>query len=357
LRDDWRKAQGAAAFWAGEVHHQRRELELAQRAWEQYLDYGRRWLAAAPDSLDARVELSYAQSSLGVLQLRQGHLDAADRALRESLALKEQALQRRPDDAELQNNWADTASWLGSTLTRSGRLRTARAHYESALSGVSRLRERHPHDLAWLAKEASIQFYLALTRQELDGSGKALLGQAREAAQTLTRSDPANLAWALLAINIEAEWQALHFGDAQERARAAQRLLGQIESLRPGKPPPESSLARQVKLLEEARGLACQGSDCAWPARLQERLAAALKRSPADQQLLAAAVHLAQLGTERPAACADAAALLSRREGWLQVNADLTRRWLQVQQCLDPAAPQRADWQAARDWLQQQRDR
>ncbi|MGM9481281.1 protein kinase domain-containing protein [Roseateles sp. NT4] len=363
LRDDWRKAQGAAAFWTGEVHHQRRELELAQRAWEQYLDYGRRWLAAAPDSIDALVELSYAQSSLGVLQLRQGRLDAADHALRESLALKERAMQGRPDDAELQSNWADTASWLGTTLTRAGRLRTARSHYESALSGVTRLREQRPRDLAWLAKEASIQFYLALTQQELDGTGKPLLGQAREAAQTLTRGDPANLAWALLAINIEAEWQALHLSDAQERARAAQRLLSRIETLRPGKAPPESSLSRQVKLLEASRGLACQADDCVSPDRLQQRLDAALKRSPGDQQMLATAVHLALLrastatASDRQAACTQASALLSQREGWMQMNADLTRRWLQVQECLDPASSQHADWQAARGWLQQQLER
>ncbi len=363
LREDWRKAQGAAAFWTGEVHHQRRELALAQRAWEQYRDYGQRWLQEVPGSVDAVVELSYAQSSLGALQLSEGHLEAAEGAFRESLALKEKALKLRPDDAELQNNWADTASWLGTTLTRAGRLRTAGVHYESALASVGVLREQRPRDLAWLAKEASIQFYLALVRQEMGGSGRALLSQAREAAQTLARSDPANLSWALLAINIEAEWQALQLVAAAERAKAAHRLLVRIESLRPGKPPPQSSLYRQVRLLEAAQGLECQGEDCGLRARLQQRLTAALTRSPGDQQVLDAAVLLAYAAPAstsaagRQAGCAEAAALLSGRSGWLQVNADLTRRWLAVQECLDPTAPGRADWLAARDWLRQQRER
>ncbi|PTT78328.1 hypothetical protein DBR42_23785, partial [Pelomonas sp. HMWF004] len=363
IRDDWRKAQGAAAFWTGEVHHQRRELNLAQQSWEQYLEYGRRWLKEAPGSVDAVVEMSYAQSSLGALQLSEGRLEAAERAFRESLVLKQEALRHRPGDAELQNNWADTASWLGTALTRAGRLRKASAHYESALSSVGALREQRPRDLAWLHKEASIQFYLALVRQELDGSGYALLSQAREAAQTLTRSDPANLAWALLAINIEAEWQTLHLSRADERAKAAHHLLERIESLRPGKAPPQSSLYRQVRLLEEAHALGCHGDSCSLRPRLQQRLAAALTRSPSDQHVLEAAVLLAYSSplrtstADRQAGCTEAAALLSRHSGWLQRNAALTRRWLLVQECLDPAASQRADWQAARDWLRQQRER
>lgn len=363
LREDWRKAQGAAAFWIGEVHHQRRELDQAQQAWEQYLDIGRRWREEAPGSVDAMVEQSYAQSSLGALQLSAGRLEAAEAAFRESLALKEAALQRRPGDAELQNNWADTASWLGTTLTRAGRWRKAGAHYESALASIGSLRAQRPRDLAWLAKEASIQFYLALVRHELGDSGLGLLAQARDAAQTLTRSDPANLSWALLALNVEAEWQALNLRSAAERAAAARQLLNRLESLRPGKPPPQSSLYRQVRLLQEAGSRDCSGDDCGQRQRVQQRLKAALARSPADQQVLDAAVLLAYAlpagapQAQRRAGCAEAAALLSRRSGWLQVNADLTRRWLAVQECLDGAAPQRADWRAARDWLQQQRER
>lgn len=362
LRDDWRKAQGAAAFWTGEIHHQRRELGQARQAWEQYLDYGRRWLKEAPGSVDALAELSYAQSSLGALQLSDGRLEAAEQAFRESLALKEQILRQRPDDAELQNNWADTASWLGTTLTRAGRLRKAQAHYESALASVGVLREQRPRDLAWLAKEAGIQFHLALVQHELGGSGRELLGKARESARALNRADPANLGWALLAINTDAEWQSLYVADPAERARAAHQLLGRIESLRPGSAPPQSSLYRQVRLLEEAGELGCQGGSCEQRARLQQRLTAALKRSPGDQHVLNAAVLLAAAGAgraagDRRAGCAEGSALLAGRSGWLQVNADLTRRWLFVQECLDPAAPLRADWQSAREWLRQQRDR
>jgi eukaryotic-like serine/threonine-protein kinase len=367
LTASWRKAQGAAAFWLGEVAFRQRQSDPAERYWQRYRHVSEQWLQALPKDTDAQLELSYAENSLGSLQMRRGLLAQAESAFRQSFALKDALVRLHPDDAALRRDWSDTASWLGSALIQQGRYRSAATELERALAGIQTLRRSHPEDLAWLASEASVGANLGRARLAIGRQDPALWALAGEAASRVVRSDPVNLQWAFMALEIEAD-RVEQMPDSAERSRRAQALLARLEGLRSGKPPLDSWLFRSVKLLALMASPSCRGEACGGlqeaMQRTERRLTDAVAKRPEDLMMRDAAVQLqlikaglaAGKAAGRPA-CLQARALLSAHEGWLQVHADLTQHWLAVEQCLDPAAAERSDCKAAQAWLVGQRDR
>lgn len=356
----WRKAQGAAAFWQGEMYFRQRQLVPAQERWARYRHVSEQWLQAAPNDVDAHLELSYAVNSLGSLQFVSGHLDEAEQAFRQSLKLKEILLQLRPDDAALQNEWSDTASWLGWTLFTAGRDQSAAAIFETALARVRSLRQLHPADLAWQAKEAALLANLGRARAELGEDGQASLRRASEVAGPLVRADPSNVGWGFMAVEIDADLLAQRADlAAQARAQQVRALLARLDGLRPGKPPLDSWLPRIVRLLAMAGDVPSELQD-----RIERRLDVLAAQPNGHLAMLTAAVQLQQIKASRlaadkaasRAACNRGLALLEGRAGWKQSHAELTRRWMQLRQCLDGQAPQQPDWQAAGSWLHKQRE-
>jgi eukaryotic-like serine/threonine-protein kinase len=367
----WRKAQGAAAFWQGEVFFRQRQLEQAVAYWTRYRDVSARWLQTEAGSTDAQLELSYAENSLGSLRLGRGQFAEAERAFRHSLALKESALAQRRDDPNLQSDWTDTVSWIGRLLQQTGRYGGSAQAFERALVAIQTLRRERPADLEWLKREASLLFQLSRAQMRTGRNAVPTLARARAAADQLKRGDPANISWAVIALDIEAELLAQRRDlTPATRAREAALLLQTLEGLRPGKPPLDNWLPLWVMLVELMASAECTASGCdVWKqalSRAEQRLDVVMAKHPEATPLetLNAAVRL-QLtkaqghAGERPvsqAACSRAHDLLQRRSGWAQSHAELTQRWLQVQTCLDPRARDQADWQAAQAWLQQQRD-
>ncbi|TXI25792.1 MAG: serine/threonine protein kinase [Roseateles sp.] len=369
LLTPWRKAQGAAAFWLGHVRFSKLQYDDADKAMTRYQNVTEKWLTEQPGDVDARVELSYAENSLGSLKAALGQLDEAERRFRRSLELKESALAARADDAALQADWADSVSWLGSTLMRTGREQRARELYDAALRRVAVIRRQHPGDMAWLQVEVSNRLFLgaALTRRGDLKAAHRELTEALDGASGLVHQDPTNRQWAFIQIEVASErLRTQDLAPAQQAAQAA-LLYRRLEQLRP-QGPLDRWLHRQVELLEQMLAVPCAGSRCAelvaTAQQLSSRLAAAAQRSPLDQQLLLARVQLLQLQSrltpgdqaKMRSACEQAEVLLQSRPGWQQVHAPLTERWLQIQACLDPDSGRRPTQRAAADWLLRQRD-
>ncbi|MDR7268453.1 serine/threonine-protein kinase [Pelomonas saccharophila] len=367
----WRKAQGAAAFWQGEVFFRQRQLDKAEQHWTRYRDVSAKWLQVDAKDADAQLELSYAENSLGSLRLGRGQFAEAEQAFRHSLALKESVLEGRPDDASLQSDWSDTVSWIGRLLQQTGRYEGSAQTFERALSRVRSLRLQHPADLEWLKREASLLSQLSRSQLGAGRNAMPTLTRAKAAADQLSRGDPANISWAVLALDIEADLLAQRRDlTPAARVRQAGLLLQTLDGLRPGKPPLENWLPLWVALVEMMVGPGCAPADCsAWRqalSRAEQRLDAVIASRPeaTPLQTLNAAVRLQLLkarpeaadASDRQAACGRAQGLLQLRAGWSQSHAELTQRWLQVQSCLDPRAGERSDWQAAQAWLQHQRD-
>lgn len=231
----WRKAQGAAAFWLGHVYYTQRKFALAQQAWTRYRNISEHWLKAQPQNLDAQVELSYAENSLGSLLLDQGQLPAAERAFRHSAELKNQVMMKRPLDATLQAEWSDSLSWLGSTLVQMGRYGEAQAVFRRALEQAQSLRAKHPADQGRLEEEGNATYALAdvLWRDGQARAAASLFDQAAEAFRTLSTLDPQNRksAYSL----IRAEVGALR--DQPSKLKAAEDLQRRLVALEAGRAP------------------------------------------------------------------------------------------------------------------------
>ncbi|PZP35218.1 MAG: hypothetical protein DI603_04920 [Roseateles depolymerans] len=363
----WRKAQGAAAFWLGYVRLGQLQYDETERAWTRYLRVTERWRDERPNDLDARVELSYAENSLGTLKSSLGQLVEAEQRFRQSLLLKEGVLQTRVDDAVLQADWADSLSWLGSTLRLNGREASARQLFEEALRRIAVIRRQHPGDLAWLQVEVSSRLFFgaAMGRGGDVARARQELMQALDGATTLVHQDPSNRQWAFIRIEVESELLRVQGLAPAQQSLRAKELYRLLESLRP-QGPTDRWLNRQVALLEQVSVDPCRGSACAerqsqWE-RLRARLASAAQRAPRDQQILLATVELLQLqarvasedAAKVRSVCEEADALLHATPGWLRVHAQLTERWLQIQSCLNREASD-GEQRSAREWLRHQR--
>ncbi len=214
------KDLGADAFWLGQISLDQGRLDEAETWFRQYQDYSDRMMAREPDNVDAWVEVSYANNSLGSVAQARGDNRAAAAAFERSIALKRRALARRADDHVLQAELADSLSWLGSARQAQGELQQAIVLFEQEQAELTALRAAAPTELNWTYQlVGAVQRHAIL----LDATGKdaAAADELRSAAtlaQGLTQHDPTNRLWQLTWLSLEvltAETQA-NLGDLRQ---------------------------------------------------------------------------------------------------------------------------------------------
>ncbi|WP_343622381.1 protein kinase domain-containing protein [Roseateles puraquae] len=196
----WRKAQGAAAFWVGQVYQLQRNRPAAKAAWEDYRAVSRAWLSAAPEDREALLELSYAQTNLGALALEAGSLSDAAQAFEESVRLKRRGMEQLADDKRDRalSDLAGSLSWLGQVQLWRGELPAALRTFQEALEVLAPLRRAQPGDAPSANREAILNRWLGETLTMLGRSAEAV--RAMQVAQArfseLVARDASNRAWA-----------------------------------------------------------------------------------------------------------------------------------------------------------------
>ena len=361
----WRKAQGAAAFWLGHVAYTQRKFDIAKVHLQAYRERSAQWSQAAPQDLDALVELSYAENSLGSLHLDQGQLDEAEQAFRRSIALKDKVLAKRPEDADLTGYWIDSASWLGSTLMRQGRYLQAHTVSLEALQRADQLRKRYPVDLSWLKRYADSAHAAGLTELQVGSKENAsnYFGQAVQAFTMLAQQDRSNRTWAFGLIR--AESALLRSKGGIPASTIAQTLYRKLADLEAGRKPSIRLHPLRTELaLMSAQALAAKSDFSGARHLLEETLAVVqsdtatsnddLKAVQAELELKLGVVRYSGLTMEeRRTACQlieqhmhtpSLYALILVHEGMTQV-------WAQTQQCLGNDQ----DAAKSRQWLETQR--
>ncbi|MEJ5999785.1 protein kinase domain-containing protein [Paucibacter soli] len=350
----WRKAQGAAAFWLGHVHYTRREFEAAREPLSAYLALSRQWLAASPDDMDALIEVSFAENSLGSLLLDQGELSGAERAFEQSVRLKARVLETRPKDLELQERWADSLSWLGSTYLAQGRFAQAALAFEACLAKIADARGQAPLDLKWQGIEANYRVWWSLAQLEL---GQAKIAHDGFAAANslflqLLKQDPNNRLWKYMQVRSELALLAMNGSppkSASQQLAALADRLAQLDAR--GKPLPRwHGLRGELARAQLLPGLWDQNDQRSTLQRVQqtrELLAQSLQHAPRDVRTLdaLAQLDLALASRQRvdgqPLAAQQICGALRQRiesmHGGPQLvgsHAGITQAWIATLQCL-----------------------
>jgi serine/threonine protein kinase len=376
LVKNWRMAQGAAAFWLGHVQYSQRQFAPARAAFEDYRRYSQALLAQSPNDLDALVELSYAQNSLGTLSLDSGDLPGAERQFRESIALKQRAMQSRPQDLTLRADWVDSCLWLGQVLSWQGEFAQARVAYEQGLSGIAPARAQAPNDLAWLYKEAVIHQSLGYIRQQ--GSerapAEAELRLAVGQFEQLLAQQTANKTWWLSQVRVLADLSNLQRAGQADDIDMLRKLLTRFTA-----PANDSSAAtirhglpfQVLATLALTRHLTARGLQPEALDRLTQLLpvlADALQQAPEDLRLLSARAQVrlavadlindeaeptgrAQEHAHAQDQCRAVLQELQAARAQLKVHYEITRSWVRAQRCLGKVeqAPAEQAWLQLRD--------
>lgn len=123
-------------------------LDLLADVGEQAM----RYFAAVPEDELSDEELSRRATALhqiGDVQVRQGDLEGAHRAFRESLELARRLAGRDPDSAARLYDLGQSEFWVGYAHWERGELAEARRHFEEYLAISERLVARDRGDLTW----------------------------------------------------------------------------------------------------------------------------------------------------------------------------------------------------------------
>jgi len=345
----WRKAQGAADFWIGHVALTQRRFGPAQQAMASYRERCLQWLASLPQDLDAVIELSYANSSLGSALLGSGELAAAEARFRESMQLKQRVLAQRPTDNTLRAELANTISWLGTVLAQRGQYAQVREVLGESQKLIDQVRIDAPKDALWESREALVRLYMGDAMRHLGESeaADAELRRAAELAHELLQREPRNSQWNSILVAVELAQAELH---PQPMAQL-QRQLARLDALDAAEQSGNSSAAlrrlpyrSQLAQLMLPRVPAAQALEMLTP--LQARLSEALQKRPEDLALrtalartdlsLARALDAVGKRSEAQVQCHSARDMLAEMPQLLDVHEEVTRAWKEVQACLNP---------------------
>ncbi|WP_257325466.1 winged helix-turn-helix domain-containing protein [Pseudoalteromonas rhizosphaerae] len=141
---------GANAFWLGQLHYDKSDYAATEPMFKKYQAYSETMYSLAPNDFNSIMELSYSHNSLGSLYLKQFNYTGAKQRFTESLALKNKALELKPNNKDLLRDKADTLSWLASTEENLGHFNAALAMLESVSKELRELLIQYPHDASLL---------------------------------------------------------------------------------------------------------------------------------------------------------------------------------------------------------------
>lgn len=376
LTGDWRKAQGAAAFWAGNSYYYMRDLDQATVAWMAYRDAEQAWVDAQPDNREAKIELSYAFNSLGTARLERADLVNAQDYFKRSIDYKRIAVATSdPKDAGIRIDLADSLSWLGSAYLWNGEAKIAERMFAEGASIIGGVRETAPKDGVWAYREAIMRRWRA---EALKNMGERALAAAQsESAASILRDlhsqDAANVQWwfSLLTarvLDLDIRLESLPPAMQVERARS---LKPQIEDFFKARP---EAKAKQVDVWSQwskvmARALLANGEAASAAQVLEEDAAISAAAAPArdkDIRFVTPYVESRRLRmtiaktfpTLAPlkdplAPCREIRDITLKMAGAIRVHQQITQAWVEAQSCLGEGA--REDVKQAAAWLQRDR--
>ncbi|UXH78732.1 serine/threonine protein kinase [Roseateles amylovorans] len=375
LLAEWRKSQGAAAFWVGHVHYTKRDLAKARPAMELYRSASESWLAADPGNVEALTELSYAENSLGTVLLDSSDLISATQRFRASIDLKKQLLARAPQQANsaLRAELADSMSWLGTALLWQGYAVPARSIFSEGVELIAQVRKTAPKDGVWAYREVLLRRWIAEANFQAGDKASALdqLDLSLGMLRTLLSQDPANTAWrfnllTLETMDLNARRDTMPTPLREQRLHALILQLDEMDRVGGA-----SGRDRRVEYRARLNQLIAQDlMKTSSPEALQllstsaETVLSALKGRETDLRLLTALAEIQSLriramqnagesALRRQKVCAEVVQFFGNLNPLIRVHQQITSTWIDAQSCMGQGEDKEV--QRAVKWLARNR--
>ena len=132
-------------YWVGSVAWAVGDGREARRRFQAYLSLAQRLVENDAHNLDWIREVGYAESNLGMYELRRnGDLPHARRHFVASLARFERVVEARPDDTDAVRDACVELAWLGDVARLTGDLNAARNYRAQEHSRLGRLAKANP---------------------------------------------------------------------------------------------------------------------------------------------------------------------------------------------------------------------
>lgn len=213
-----------AEYWIGYVAWQQGRLDDAGKWLAKYRDSAIKLAAMDRSNFSWQREVAYGHHNLAVLDESLGNYAKAERAMREEISLYRKWSKQHPEDTNIRFESANVASWLGTLMMRTGRLKDAQAFFVEEASNHQLNITAAPNEPAWKERMAS-SLLLLTESQALQARTKEASVSAERAcriASGLASHDPSNNDWRT-ALGVCRWWQA-RLADDSTTSRAAERV-------------------------------------------------------------------------------------------------------------------------------------
>jgi tetratricopeptide (TPR) repeat protein len=185
-------------FWVGQIAWQRGQLPSAERAVREYRRLAERMIALDPTSKRYRLELKYANTSLGAILIDLRRYADAAAIFRSALNDAEKLTAADPANADYQKGRLETLAWLSEALEKNGQLDESLAQRERQISILEGLL-RGPHSDVEYRRQNVVAHRVAGRLHAMRGEIAESLEETKRAitlGQELMRAEPDNAGWA-----------------------------------------------------------------------------------------------------------------------------------------------------------------
>jgi DNA-binding winged helix-turn-helix (wHTH) protein/tetratricopeptide (TPR) repeat protein/energy-coupling factor transporter ATP-binding protein EcfA2 len=167
-------------YWIGYIHYIKNDFKKAKTEWNRYLSSAESLRSISPKNPDWILEESYALNNLGALSFRIGDMESAALFFRKDIEKKQVAISINPNSFRYRMEYADSRSWMSSSVESNGKIKEAGLEYDDQLSELKRLSIKEIHYDKW-------KFRIARLLQ-LKATNSIMNGDLVRAAQEIDES-------------------------------------------------------------------------------------------------------------------------------------------------------------------------
>jgi eukaryotic-like serine/threonine-protein kinase len=246
-------------YFIGYLAYREADAQAAAQHWQAYLQHAEDLQPLTTTDGTGLLETSYALNNLGILKAEAGHLDQAIADYQRAISLKTQVRQLRPQDQSLAVDLAGSYSWIGNAEELLGHPGEALLNYEKQLALTEETLKAKPDEARWAYEHGLALHFAAATRFALGQSNSSeTLTAAIHWLEAANSADPSNRQWLRSLISarcdlawndaINQDWKAadIHLAKALE---PVETLTGEMDARFAGTLM-RASARRSVVLLE-----------------------------------------------------------------------------------------------------------